>query len=133
MAATDNIIRIPMEEKPGKVRTERDKLILPYYLKHDVDACVVEFGVSKSTINRAVRNPAALEHMKLTRREAFDIHERTVARFRYNPNLTHYQPKTTKTAGAPGNPGAGEKRIKPMTVASILAGVQERKVQEMKK
>ncbi len=104
-------------EIPTHVRNERDKHILPYYLTHDIDACVVEFGVSKSTINRAVRNPAALQHMRMSRMEAFQTHEKNLARFRAKTNLVHYRPKDTPTKPA--------KRV--YTVESIQGALETRR------
>jgi hypothetical protein len=54
----------------------RDNVILRYYLCHSVTECTKRFDVSKSDVDRAVRNPSALASLDLTCDQASDLHDR---------------------------------------------------------
>ena len=101
---------------------ERDTVILRYYLSHSVDACIANFNVSKSTVNRATRNPSALAALNLTRDQAFAEHERNCKPARVHPNLRHCRPDDARVDG----------RLLPsprqsVTLAGVLRAVQQKK------
>jgi hypothetical protein len=113
---------------------ERDTVILRYYLSHSVDACIANFNVSKSTVNRATRNPSALAALNLTRDQAFAEHERNCKPARVHPNLRHCRPDDARVDGrllpssnaaAPALPSS-----RPVTLAGVLRAVEEKKKQK---
>ena len=109
---------------------ERDTVILRYYLSHSVDACIANFNVSKSTINRATRNPSALAALNLTRDQAFAEHERNCKPARVHPNLRHCRPDDARVDGRllPSSPAAPAPR-QSVTLAGVLRAVQQKKSQ----
>ena len=106
---------------------ERDTVILRYYLSHSVDACIANFNVSKSTVNRATRNPSALAALNLTRDQAFAEHERNCKPARVHPNLRHCRPDDARVDGRLlPSPAAPRQSV---TLAGVLRAVQQKKSQ----
>ena len=107
---------------------ERDTVILRYYLSHSVDACIANFNVSKSTVNRATRNPSALAALNLTRDQAFAEHERNCKPARVHPNLRHCRPDDARVDGRLlPSPNAAPRQS--VTLAGVLRAVQQKKSQ----